>query len=251
MVSTSETYASGLVSNETNPLFRQSQSFASMSQYAPSPEVRVDPSSMSQLALPPARGGNGIGRDHSPVSTDSEHRLDRLPSDDPSSYSSGSQSHGYGYGPQYSADPYGDEAEAPILPPNFPMGQPSSPDSYIQPPPAQYGRQMYAEPEGLGMGQVGLPRAEVARPRQPSGQQQPGRGVSLVDTGPVPAANQVAPHDPVRRVSKHTRKSSSRQVISPISSTSHASNLPPGAVSYFLTVYGALMLTCRHPHSID
>jgi chitin synthase len=41
-------------------------------------------------------------------------------------------------------------------------------------------------------------------------------------------------HDPVRRVSKHQRRSSSRQYLSsPISSSSthHPGSLPPGAVS--------------------
>ena len=51
--------------------------------------------------------------------------------------------------------------------------------------------------------------------------------VSLVDSGPVPAA----PHDPVRRVSRHNRRSSSRNALSPLSNTSHSSQLPPGAVS--------------------
>jgi chitin synthase len=56
VVSTSETYASGsgLALSESNPLFRNSQSLASMSQYTP-PE-KTD-GSISQLALPPARGG--------------------------------------------------------------------------------------------------------------------------------------------------------------------------------------------------
>jgi len=63
--------------------------------------------------------------------------------------------------------------------------------------------------------------------RQPSH----GRGVSLVDTGPVA-------HEPVRRVSKHQRRSSSRQYLaSPISSSNHASSLPPGAVRLIIYLF--------------
>ena len=221
MTSTSETYASGSGTQEGNPLFRQSQSFASMSGYAASnAETRVDAGSMSQLALPPARG-LGIGRDPSPgSSTESGHvasRLERGPSDDPSSFthSSGSAS---AYSPYnaYPTETYHDEAEAPIL---QPYRSTSSPEpAYIQP--GHYSSPIYGEPES---------QVPQQRTRQASLQSQHGRGVSLVDTGPVP----VAPHDPVRRVSRHQRRSSSRnQLVSPISSSGgHAGQLPPGAVS--------------------
>jgi chitin synthase len=187
MVSSAETYNSGFGTNEGNPLFRQSQSFASMSQYASSPDVKVD--NMSQLALP-----RGIGREASPVSD--RGKLERGSSDDPSTHSST-------YSPYhaYPSETYQDEAEQPILPPNF-----IQPEPFVQP--SNYA---YAEPT-----------------RQPSH----GRGVSLVDTGPVPVGGQQAPHDPVRRVSRHQRRSSSRNhLVSPVTGPSHASQLPPGAVS--------------------
>jgi chitin synthase len=193
MVSTSETYNSGFGTTESNPLFRQSQSFASMSQYASSPEAKPD-NSVSQLALPPLRTRADAGR------------MERGPSDDPSSMSHSSA----GYSP-YQAYPetYKDEAEQPILPPNFIQPEPA----YVQP--SNYG---YAEPESQTR----------PRQRQPSH----GRGVSLVDTGPVPVGGQQAPHDPVRRVSRHARRSSSRNhLVSPVSGNSHSSQLPPGAVS--------------------
>ncbi|KAK1920857.1 chitin synthase 3 [Papiliotrema laurentii] len=212
IVSTSETYASGLGTQEGNPLFRQSQSFASMSQYAgSSPDARVDPASMSQLALPTSRGV-AVGRDPSPgSSTESGYagRLERGPSDDPSSFSHSSAS----YSPYttYANDGYNDEAEQPILPPVSPPE-----NTYIQP--GHHSSTVYSEPEST---------QAPARARQPPPQH--GRGVSLVDTGPVP----VAPHDPVRRVSRHQRRSSSRnQLVSPVSSSGHHSNLPPGAVSH-------------------
>ncbi|BEI87944.1 uncharacterized protein CcaverHIS019_0106620 [Cutaneotrichosporon cavernicola] len=54
----------------------------------------------------------------------------------------------------------------------------------------------------------------------------PQRGVSLVDPGVAP----VSAADPVRRVARqHKRHSSGRGVTSPVSSSSHQSNLPPGA----------------------
>lgn len=207
---------------ENNPLFRQSQSFASMSQYAQSsPEARIDPASMSQLALPTSRG-YPIGRDVSPgSSTESGHvaKLERGPSDDPSSFSHSSAS----YSPYtvYPTDSYHDEAEQPILPPTFASSSTSSPEpAYIQP--GNYSSNMYAEPENIAQ-QYHQQPVNTSRPRQSS---QHGRGVSLVDTGPVP----VAPHDPVRRVSRHQRRSSSRnQLVSPVSSSGH--HLPPGAVS--------------------
>lgn len=117
-------------------------------------------------------------------------QIDRTPSDDPtySSYPS------HLYSPD--AGMYADEDSAPIL-----QTAPSSDSAYI--PPGQYANE---------------PR------RQPSH----GRGVSLVDTGPVA-------QQPVRRVSKHQRRSSSRQYLaSPISSSNHASSLPPGAVGHFI-----------------
>jgi chitin synthase len=86
---------------------------------------------------------------------------------------------------------------------------PVSSDSGHRLPPAQYGydySQQYQQQEDTqGMNRV-----------------------SLVDSGPVPAA----PHDPVRRVSRHNRRSSSRNALSPLSNTSHTSQLPPGAVSF-------------------
>ena len=220
IVSTSETYASGFGTQENNPLFRQSQSFASMSQYAGSaPDNRVDPANISQLALPAARG-LGIGRETSPGSSSESGyagRLERGPSDDPSSFTHSSAS----YSPYtaYPGDAYADEAEQPILPPHFPSSSTSSPDSaYIQP--GHYSSGAYGDAEVIQ--QQAAPRT-----RQPS---QHGRGVSLVDTGPVP----VAPHHPVRPVSRHQRRSSSRnQLVSPVSSAGHQSHLPPGAVSCF------------------
>lgn len=238
VVSTSETYASGGGgTQENNPLFRQSQSFASMSQYAQSsPEARVDPSSMSQLALPAARGFP-IGRDPSPgSSTESGHaaRLERGPSDDPSSFTHSSAS----YSPYtvYPNETYHDEAEQPILPTAFASSSTSSPEpAYIQP--GHYSSNMYAEPDSIApqyQQQQQQQQRQQAPPRTRQHSQH-GRGVSLVDTGPVP----VAPHDPVRRVSRHQRRSSSRnQLVSPVSSSSH--NLPPGAVSGGSTVAGLL-----------
>ncbi|OCF78226.1 chitin synthase [Kwoniella mangroviensis CBS 8886] len=193
VVSTSETSYSGFGGTaEGNPLFRQSQSFQSMSQMIPNTEGST--ASMSQLALPPARGAS-LGRDHSSGSAESSgsNTLERANSDDPS----------YGHGYQaYPNESYQDDAEQPILPSNY-LPHASSPDT------ASFSNVVYAEPE---------------RTRRPSQ-----RGVSLVDTGPV---RQVAPHDPVRRVSRHQRRSSSRnQLVSPISSSGGHGNLPPGAVS--------------------
>ncbi|WWC68915.1 uncharacterized protein I206_102851 [Kwoniella pini CBS 10737] len=183
VVSTSETSYSGFGgTNEGNPLFRQSQSFQSMSQMVPSPEG--NPASVSQLALPPARGAS-LGRDHSSGSAESSgsNTLERANSDDPS----------YGYH-AYPNESYQDDAEQPILPANY-LPQPIS-------------HPVHVEPE---------------RTRRPSQ-----RGVSLVDTGPV--RQQVAPHDAVRRVSRHQRRSSSRnQLVSPISSNGGHGTLPPGA----------------------
>lgn len=209
VVSSSETYGSGLGINDTNPLFRQSQSFASMSQYtASSPDAKmVDPASMSQLALPPSRGMHG-NRDPSPGSSTesgSAGRVERGPSDDPSSFTHSSASYSH-YQP-YTNEVYNDEVQQPILPSSF-VGPSGSPDP-------SFG-QVYAEPEQV--------------PHQMTRQPSHGRGVSLVDAGPVPVGGQQAPHDPVRRVSRHQRRSSSRNhLVSPISSNSHASQLPPGA----------------------
>lgn len=173
-----------------------------MSQYA-----GADPSSSSQLVAPAARG---YPREQSPNSSSESgqsypRQLDRLPSDDPSYYSGGSYpSH------LYSPDT---QEDAPIL-----QAEPLQP-AYI--PPGHYSsssQAMYAENEQ----QQQQPQQPPTRTRQPSG-----RGVSLVDTGPVA-------HDPVRRVSKHQRRSSRQYVSSPISSSSthHPGNLPPGAVSH-------------------
>ena len=207
MVSTSETYSSNLASQESNPLFRQSQSFASMSQYGP--ETRVDPASISQLALPMSRTG-GVGRDPSPASSESGFagKLERGLSDDPST---GYSSSAYSPFATYQNDPYQDDARQPMLSSQGQSYSASSPDTYYQSPPRQA---VDASPDANA---------------RPSGHS---RGVSLVDTGPVP----VAPHDPVRRVSRHQRRSSSRnQLVSPISSSGgHLANLPPGAVSHAL-----------------
>ncbi|WVR04114.1 hypothetical protein IAU60_001113 [Kwoniella sp. DSM 27419] len=188
-----ETNHSAFGTTESNPLFRQSQSFASMSHMAPSPEET--PSGMSQLALPVGRGA--LGRDYSSGSgeTASSNHLQRGGSDDPSYH------HGY---PAFSNEPYMDEAEQPILPANY-LPNPTSPE------PASISNGMYSDPD-----------SGMSRTRQPSQ-----RGVSLVDTGPV---RQVATHDPVRRVSRHQRRSSSRnQLVSPISPSNGAGTLPPGA----------------------
>jgi len=220
MTSTSETYGSGIGTHEGNPLFRQSQSFASMSQYASSPDNRYDPNGMSQLALPPARGMS-LGREPSPgPSSESGQaaRLERGLSDDPSTFTHDSAS----YSPYqaYPTETYHDEAEAPILQPSY--GTMSPEPSYIQP--GNHSAQ-YPEFESV---------PQPTRQRQPSQQSLHGRGVSLVDTGPVGTA----PHHPVRRVSRqpqpqgqHVRRSSRNQLVSPVSNNSHASNLPPGAVS--------------------
>jgi chitin synthase len=189
LASTNETYQSGgaFGAVDSNP-FRQSQSFASMSPYT------ADPSSSSQLAAPAARG---YPREQSPNSSAESgytRPIERSPSDDPSTYNS-YPSHLY----SPDAGMYQDEDSAPILPAVSPE------PAYI--PPGQYSSQAAYENE--------------SRQRQPTH----GRGVSLVDTGPVA-------HEPVRRTSKHQRRSSSRQYLaSPISSSNtHAGNLPPGAV---------------------
>ena len=114
---------------------------------------------------------------------------------------------------QYSMPP-ADNISNLALPPRGQYREPSpvsSDSGHRLPPPAQYGyggnNQGYPVDEGYDT--QGMNR------------------VSLVDTGPVPAAT----HDPVRRVSRHNRRSSSRNALSPLSNTSHSSQLPPGAVS--------------------
>jgi chitin synthase len=184
LASTNETYQSGALGAVDANPFRQSQSFASMTPYT------TDPSSLSQLAAP-----RGYHREQSPNSSaeSGSRGLDRMPSDDPSTNTS-YPSHLY----SPDAGAYQDEDSAPIL-------QASPEPAYI--PPGQYSQPT----QGMYDNE---PR------RQPSH----GRGVSLVDTGPVA-------HEPVRRVSKHQRRSSSRQYLaSPISTSTHASSLPPGAV---------------------
>lgn len=192
LASTNETYQSGAFGVADGNPFRQSQSFASMSQYA-----GADPSSSSQLVAPASRS---YPRDQSPNSSTESGQsypraLDRLPSDDPSYYSGNTEFPSHLYSP-------GSNENAPILPADPAHIAPGHYSSSSQ--------AMYAEND------------HQTRTRQPSG-----RGVSLVDTGPV--AN-----EPVRRTSKHQRRSSSRQYLaSPISSSSthHPGNLPPGAVS--------------------
>lgn len=190
IVSTSETFNSGLGTAESNHLFRQSQSFASMSQVAPSPETNYG--NVPQLALPPPRGAS-IGREHSPSSTESGTSNNYA-------YGSSEEPSASNVDPYYQPfinEVYQDEAEQPILPSEYTT---TSPEPVYQTAPA--------------------------RVRQPSQ-----RGVSLVDTGPVRSA-QAAPHDAVRRVSRHQRRSSSKnQLVSPISSGGHTGSLPPGAVS--------------------
>lgn len=164
-----------------------------MSQVAPSPETNYG--NVSQLALPPARGAS-IGREQSPSSTESgasNNYGGHGSSEDPSG-----SSHADPYYQPFTNEVYQDEAEQPILPSEY--HPTTSPEPVYQTAPA--------------------------RVRQPSQ-----RGVSLVDTGPVRSA-QAAPHDAVRRVSRHQRRSSSKnQLVSPISSGGHTGNLPPGAVS--------------------
>ncbi|WVQ83493.1 hypothetical protein IAT38_005634 [Cryptococcus sp. DSM 104549] len=213
VVSTSETYNSGFGTNESNTFFGKnqshSQSFGSMNQLAPSPEHNGG--SMSQLALPPAQRG-GVGRDHSPSSTESGASYG-VSGEDTGNYAQNQYNNAY---QPYANEIYQDEAEQPILPPNYISNSSTSPEPAV----GGYGAPgvAYGEPE------QGL----QARTRQPSQ-----RGVSLVDTGPVRTGGQVAPHDPVRRVSRHQRRSSSRnQLVSPISSSSnggHQGQLPPGA----------------------
>lgn len=168
-----------------------------------------DLAGISQLALPAARGAP-IPRGNSPSSAESGQvysgRLERGISDDPSSFSHASS----GYSPY---NPHDDDIEQPILPSNFPASQPAPIDTTPYYQPGQY-QQTYSEPEQA-----------APRMRQSSY----GGGVQLRDPG---VTNQ-APHDPVRRVAKHQRRSSSRnQLVSPVSSSSHTSALPPGAVSW-------------------
>jgi chitin synthase len=193
LASTNETYQSGAFGAADSNPFRQSQSFASMSPYT------ADPSSSSQLVAPASRS---YPREQSPNSSESGYSrpIHRSPSDDPSTYNAYPT---HMYSPE--AGVYQDEDSAPIL-------QAASPEpAYI--PPGHYSSQAAYENE--------------SRTRQPTH----GRGVSLVDTGPVS-------QEPVRRTSKHQRRSSSRQYLSsPISSSNHASNLPPGAVSPLSVTY--------------
>ncbi|KAL7419883.1 Chitin synthase, class 3 [Cryptotrichosporon argae] len=194
MVSTSETYTSGGYNNEGNPFFRQSQSFASMPNT--SEPSSTEHSSISGLQLAPPRGSTNMTRDPSPTSTVESGspgmgRLERNASDEQTL--------------QYSAYPesYPDE-DQPILPPQFSSASGSASGGYrYEDTPAAY------------------------QPQRASRQPSHGRGVSLVDTGPVQVS-----HDPVRRTSKqHARRTSTGrgQVLSPTSSNSHASSLPPGA----------------------
>ena len=143
---------------------------------------------MSQLALPGRAAP--LGRDLSPASTESggEPHYPMSQGDESEQLSQMS--------PQM-----GSTSEAPLI----------SPVSYQSTP-------MFAEPDPV------VQPSSIGRTRQPSH----GRGVSLVDSGPVP----VAPHDPVRRVSRHVRRQSSRnQLANSASGQGYDSNLPPGAVS--------------------
>lgn len=188
MASTSETYMSGFNTSESNPLFRQSQSMASMSPY----NEKSDASSIPQLALPPARPmGSSPSSSESVTRSSDPNRLPPAP----------------GY--PYDYPSAGDENDAPILS-GFPASN-SAAQSYNQSQPMSQGYSASSHDDH--------------RQRVPSSHS---RGVSLVDTGPVPAA----PHDPVRRVSRHQRRSSSRnQLVSPVTGSSNSSHLPPGAVS--------------------
>lgn len=166
MTSTSETYMSGFNTSESNPLFRQSQSMASMSPYS----EKNDPT-IPQLALPPAR----------PVQN--SPALSEVRSVDPNRL------------PHASSYPY-----------DYPLHE----DNDAGRPAAD--RQVYNQPV------------------QDDRRQAHSRGVSLVDSGPVPAA----PYDPVRRVSRHNRRSSSRnQLVSPVTGGSHSSHLNSGGVSHY------------------
>ena len=186
VASTSETYNSGGGTGENNALFRQSQSFSTMSPY--------DPTNISQLALPPGRGVP-MGRDPSPASTES--------GGEPASYPVLQREDSEQLS-QFSPNLSSTNSEHALI----------SPSHYSSPTP------VYAEPDAM-MQQ----NQATSRNRQPSAH---GRGVSLVDSGPVP----VAPHDPVRRVSRHVRRQSSRnQLANSNSGNVYDPSLPPGAVS--------------------
>lgn len=232
VVSTSETYASGLGTTESNPLFRQSQSFASMSQaggYGNSSEMRAD-HNVSNLALPSARGA---GRDPSPASTESGGSgsaalLERGQSDDPSTFSHSSSGMFNPYQP-YTPDSYLDEAEQPILPSHGGLSTASfaSPEAAYRTAPLQ--ASPYSDPEDQ---RPNLSPINTGTQRQPSH----GRGFSLTDPGIVPVAGmKQVDHQPVRRISRQqtqNKRTSRNNLVSPTSSNSHTSNLPPGAVSF-------------------
>ena len=153
-----------------------------------------EPGNISQLALPPGRG-MPMGRDPSPASTESggEHASYPIMQREDSEQLS-----------QFSPHLSSTTSEHALI----------SPSHYSSPTP------VYAEPEPMMQQQ----QPNSSRNRHPSH----GRGVSLVDSGPVP----VAPHDPVRRVSRHVRRQSSRnQMANSNSGNVYDSSLPPGAVS--------------------
>lgn len=232
MASTSETYMSGFGQSDTGPLFRHSQhsqSIASMSPYS----EKTDPSNISQLALPAARP---MARDPSPASSDSgghhmtssSHSASTDPNRLPPAPVPVQASYPYGYP---TSDSFRDDHDAPILS-GFPV---TTADQYHAPPaqvfnaiPTQAQQQYQPAPAQAPVQVYPVAQAQ-AQPATSTN-----RGVSLVDSGPVPAA----PHDPVRRVSRHQRRSSSRnQLVSPITTSSQSSHLPPGAVSRFHLSY--------------
>ncbi|WOO78852.1 Chitin synthase 3 [Vanrija pseudolonga] len=168
MVSTSETYQSGLYTAESNQNLRPSQSPIYGSGYVQSPSEYTPGS--QHLGLP----GRG---EPSSSSAESARRTNRSPVDSRRE-------------PSYQGQ-YHDE-EQPILRTSPELSY-SSGDRRAQPAPAA-------------------------------------RGVSLVDPGYVPPASAA---DPVRRVARqqHQRRTSNgrQNVMSPTSSQSHGSSLPPGA----------------------
>lgn len=234
---------------ESGQPFRQSQSFGSIPQHN-SASRDSDTAYISQLALPPARGGAPQipGRESSPVSSESnsrnhsrEGRLDYRGVEEPSmaSHSSGYASH----------QTPSSEDEQPILAPSFPGSGPSMPFGLLPPistnmSSGSSGSEQYFAPQGHGLGYYAnlatepdemsphiTSASQHSTPTSRAGTRPPSshaRGVSLVDTGPVNNGQA-----PMRRVSRqqHRRSSSRNHLVSPVSSGNHASQLPPGAVS--------------------
>ena len=212
MASTNETFNSGQGTTENNPLFRQSQSLAAMSQN----EGRLEPTNISQLALPPSRSAP-IGRDPSPVSTDSSSagRMEHMPGDDasPAPYHIPT----YSPYPATSNESYPETSETGAVSPQMQSGMSNASDATLLRHQFPSSNALHSEPDPS----VASASSASTRTRQTSHS----RGVSLFDPGVVPAA-----HDPVRRVSRQAKRSSSRNnLVSPTSPNEAA--LPPGAVS--------------------